>query len=79
MDYEEALIAKYESGKKKHRKKDAKWEGDPVEELYEELLDAYHYVLVLENAGVDLPGYRTTFRNMALNLKSRNRELTRRI
>lgn len=76
MEFEEALQRKWESGKAKHRQGSRDFAGDPVEELFQELLDAFHYVLVLENRGADLPGYRTTFKNMALNLQARRRELT---
>lgn len=78
MEFEEALQRKWESGKVKHRKGEREFTGDPVEELFQELLDAFHYVLELENRGANLAGYRTTFRNMALNLQSRKRELSAR-
>jgi hypothetical protein len=79
LDYEEALQLKFESGKRKHRKSGTAFSGDPTEELFEELLDAYHYIVEIESSGASLPGYRTTVRNMALNLQSRRRELKRRI
>lgn len=78
MDYNEALQRKFESGKEKHRTEGAvEFAGDPVEELFQELLDAYHYVVEMENYGVLLPGYRTIFKNMALDLQQRKRELSR--
>lgn len=77
MDYEEALKLKFESGKAKHRKSGgAKFEGDAISELYEELLDCFHYTVAAEAADPDiLPGFRTTFRSMALTLQNRRREL----
>lgn len=80
MDLETALQTKWESGKRKHRTPNKKgFHGDPVEELFQEFLDAINYIIVLESQGVELPGYRTTCRNMALALQQRERELRRRI
>lgn len=80
MDFEDALQRKWESGLRKHRKAGQQaFTGDPSEELFQELLDAIHYTQILEADGVELPGYRTTLRNMALTLQNRRRELKRRI
>jgi hypothetical protein len=82
MLFEEALQLKYENGKKEHRKTaGTRFDSEHGlgEELFCELIDAYSYVVELEKDGVELPGYRTTLKNMALNLQSRERELRRRI
>ena len=79
MDLETALQAKWDAGKKEHRNGAKGFHGDPVEELFQEFLDAINSIIVLESQGVELPGYRTTCRNMALALQQRERELRRRI
>lgn len=80
MDFDEALTAKWESGRRFHRKNDeSEFVGDPVEELFQELLDATSYVNKIEASGPRLQGFRTVLRNMALEIQSRKAELTRRI
>lgn len=79
MDLETALTDKWESGKQHHRHGEKTFQGDACEELFQELLDCIHYVNVLEGQGVELPGYKTTFRNMALALQQRQNELRRRL
>lgn len=81
MPFEDALQAKYEAGKTKYGRKAGRFHSEHglAEELFQELLDAYAYVVELEKDGPELPGYRTTLKNMALNLQSRERELRRRI
>lgn len=79
MDLETALQEKWEAGKKEHRQGKKGFQGDAVEELFQECLDAINLTIVLESQGVELPGYRTTFRNMALALQARERELRRRV
>ena len=80
MEFEDACSEKWTRGAMKYRKSagDA-FQGDLVQELYEELLDAHNYVVELEEKGVDLTGYRTTLKNMALALQQRERELRRRL
>ena len=80
MDLEKALITKWNAGIKEHRR-DGRvgFQGDPVEELFQECLDAINLTGVLESHGVELPGFMTTFRNMALTLQAREKELRRRI
>lgn len=79
MDLEDALQAKWQAGKKEHRGGKKGFQGDPVEELYQECLDAINLTIVLESQGVELPGYRTTFKNMAVHLKEIEPQLRRRI
>lgn len=76
MEFHEAVASKWESGRRKYRKGPGdSFIGDPAEELYQELLDAYSYVEVLEGYGVQLAGWKTTLKNMALSLQDRRREL----
>lgn len=78
MDFDDALQAKWDAGLRTHRQSpEERFCGDPVEELFQELLDATSYVRVLEEEGVELPGFRTTLRNMAISLQLRKRELHR--
>ena len=80
LDIEEALQRKWDAGAVEHRRPGEKaFQGDASAELFEECLDAVNLVSVLEAQGVELPGFRTTFRNMALTLQARERELRRRI
>lgn len=78
MDLNDALELKYQEGMKKHRKQASdKFQNDDVaEELFQELLDAIHYTIELESRGPQLPGFRTTLKNMAMNLQQRRKELT---
>ncbi len=83
MDFEAALELKYQSGLAKHRQKPGdSFTGDPCAELFEELLDGIHYVIEIENssqgAAAAIAGYRTTLKNLALNLQSRKAELRKR-
>lgn len=79
LDFEDALQEKFNAGRRKYRSNGSGFIGDPLEELFCEMLDAYHYTVQLEQSGVELPGMRTTFRNIAMMLQERRRELTRRI
>jgi len=80
MDLEDALSQKWIEGAKEHRKPgEIGFQGDWVEELFQELLDAINLTAVGEEKGAELPGFKTTFRNMALTLQAREKELRRRI
>lgn len=80
MDLQDALEAKWAAGVREHRKRGEKtFQGDPCEELFEELLDALNYVTTMEDSGVELPGFRTTLKNMAVTLQAREKELRKRI
>jgi hypothetical protein len=80
LDIEDALKKKWIAGAKEHRKPgQIGFQGDAAAELFEECLDAINLVDVLESRGVELPGFKTTFRNMAFTLQARERELRRRI
>ena len=74
MNWDAALDKKYENGKKKHRRfaeNKQQFSGDLLDELFQELLDGYSYTVELESKGVELPGFRTTLKNMALTLQQR--------
>lgn len=80
MDLQDALEAKWAAGVREHRRKgESSFVGDPCEELYQEFLDAINIVSVLEDSGVEMPGFRTTLKNMALTVQARERELRKRI
>lgn len=66
-----ALKLKFDDGAAKHRDKPADgFTGDPVAELFEEFLDAYHYTVAVEKTGVELPlGWKGQFIQMALILQ----------
>jgi hypothetical protein len=79
LDLEDALSQKWIEGAKEHRKPgQIGFQGDPFEELYQELLDSINLTAVVEQKGAELPGFHTTFRNMALTLQAREKELRRR-
>ncbi len=79
MDLDVALATKWEAGKLEHRNGQKGFQGDAVEELFQEMLDSINLTRVLESQGVELPGFRTTFKNIAATLQARERELRKRI
>lgn len=77
MPYEDALALKWSLGQQKYG---PVFVGDPLEHLFEELLDGRHYAEKLKRDGApNMEPYITTLTNMALDLQTRARELRRRI
>ena len=71
----EARERKYERGKIQHRMGKAGFVGDPLQELFEECLDAVTYIDELSERGFDLKHGRAAFVATALELQTfwRNR------
>ena len=62
----EALIQKWAAGRAKHG---VVWQGEPVEEAFEECLDLIHYLDKAVEQGYDLGHLRTRFVAAALELR----------
>lgn len=74
LDFTDACDLKWAHGAKEHRKKPGDgFTGDPVEELFQEFLDGVNLVSEIERRGGELPGFRTTLRNMGLTLQEMRR------
>lgn len=70
LPIDEALIAKWESGRKHYRDgDDGGFVGDPVEELFQELLDSIQYTREIERRGTYLHNFEKTFRDLAEQLQ----------
>lgn len=70
MTLPEALATKFDRGRKKHRGPATSWVGDPLIELFEEMLDAIHYSEHLTATGHDMSRMTKTFRAFATELQT---------
>lgn len=58
IDFDEARRKKYERGIAEHRANSSlPFDGDPVEEAYDECLDLANYVDEIERKGIHVPGF----------------------
>ena len=71
LPLKEALQLKFERGRAKHRQNDQnEFRGDPIEELFQECLDAMNYCDEATRQGIDLSHRRSQFWATALELQS---------
>ncbi len=74
LPIKEALQQKFERGKTKHRIAGSmEFAGDPLEELFEEMLDSIHYCDEALKRGIDLEHRRRQFVSTALELQTIHR------
>lgn len=66
LDFDEAAAIKHECGRQKYRAQgEGTFVGEPLPELFEELLDAVNYAQEAEKQGIALPGVVRDLRDIA--------------
>ena len=76
MPVNDALRVKFERGAEKHRDRPSEFHGNPLEELFQECLDAMHYCDWIEKQyGINLSHRRSQFRATALEVQTHYRQL----
>ena len=76
LTVQSALELKFERGATKHRDNPSEFHGDPLEELFQECLDAMHYCDWIEKQyGIDLSHRRSQFHATALEVQTHYRQL----
>jgi hypothetical protein len=57
LPFEEAFNQKWADGVKRHRTGQTSFQGDKVDELFQELIDGFHYSREIRESGIILPNF----------------------